>query len=230
MKPRKPPRGIERHHGVDGLQGADRHALKQTSNGSMMKRFAVVCQWLALLGFLGAAANAAAQAQDVTAPKTVVTPQPWWPTVPQPLPFVHSLFTDDMVLQREIAAPIWGWSTPGDRITITLDWEKSDGRTIGPVAIAGSDGKWMTKIGPLKAGGPHTLTMEGTQPRADARPPKVTLKNVLVGDVWLCSGQSNMNWPVRLSDNADEEVLAELAAYQIRAVPWSKRTGLRLAG
>lgn len=75
-------------------------------------------------------------------------PQPWWPTQPQTLPFVHPLFADNMVLQRDIAAPIWGWSTPGDRITVTLDGEKSDGRQIGPVGVAGADGKWMIKTVP----------------------------------------------------------------------------------
>lgn len=121
-------------------------------------------------------------------------PQPWWPVQPTPLPFVHSLFTDDMVLQRDIPAPIWGWSTPGDTITVSLD-----GKPSGKEAVAGKDGKWLTRIGPFPAGGPHTVTIAGAKQKA-------TLKNVLCGDVWLCSGQSNMNWPVRLSVNAEEEV------------------------
>ena len=121
-------------------------------------------------------------------------PQPWWPAQPTPLPFVHPLFTADMVLQREILAPIWGWSAPGDTVTVAVD-----GKSSGKNAVAGKDGKWITKIGPFTAGGPHTLTIEGTTKKA-------ILKNVLFGDVWLCSGQSNMNWPVRLSNNAEEEV------------------------
>ena len=121
-------------------------------------------------------------------------PQPWWPVQPMPLPFVHSLFTDDMVLQRDISAPIWGWSSAGDTIAISVD-----GKFSGKEAIAGKDGKWMTKLDPFRAGGPHTVTIAGMKQ-------KITLKNVLFGDVWLCSGQSNMNWPVRLSNNAEEEV------------------------
>src|SRR5262245_40447340 len=121
-------------------------------------------------------------------------PQPWWPVQPTPLPFVHPLFTDDMVLQRDVEAPVWGWSTPGDVVTVSLD-----GKASGKKAVAGKDGKWMTKIGPFPAGGPHTLVVEGAKR-------KVTLKNVLCGDVWLCSGQSNMNWPVRLSLNAEKEI------------------------
>jgi sialate O-acetylesterase len=121
-------------------------------------------------------------------------PQLWWPTQPTPLPFVHSLFTDDMVLQRDIAAPVWGWSTPGDAVSVSID-----GRPSGKVAIADKDGKWLTRVDPLPAGGPHVVTVLGAKRKA-------ILKNVLVGDVWLCTGQSNMNWPVRLSNNADEEV------------------------
>ena len=121
-------------------------------------------------------------------------PQPWWPTQPRALPFLHPLFSTDMVLQREIKAPIWGWSNPGDQIEIQVD-----GKSTGAIAIAAVDGKWTTKIGPFPAGGPHELVISGKNK-------KETLTNVLFGDVWLCSGQSNMNWPVRLSNNAEVEV------------------------
>ena len=130
-------------------------------------------------------------------PETPTQPQEWWPTQPPKLPFVHTLFTSDMVLQRDIAAPIWGWSLPGDKITVTVQNPKGTGATA--TVVAGTDGKWMTKIGPLPAGGPLSLTIQGATQ-------KVVLTNVLVGDVWLCSGQSNMNWPVRLSLNAEEEI------------------------
>ena len=123
-----------------------------------------------------------------------VKPEDWWPTQPRALPLVHPLFSDDMVLQREIAAPIWGWSTPGDKVVII--W---DGKQVGEPITVGSEGTWKSKLGPLLPGGPHTLTVTGGKQ-------SIALKNVLVGDVWLCSGQSNMNWPVRLSDNAEEEV------------------------
>src|SRR5215470_9893172 len=67
-------------------------------------------------------------------------PQAWWPTQPRPLPFVHSLFTDDMVLQRDVSAPIWGWSTPGDAIVIEVD-----GKRAGKDAHADKEGKWLTR-------------------------------------------------------------------------------------
>jgi sialate O-acetylesterase len=138
-------------------------------------------------------------------------PQPWWPVQPRPLPFVHSLFTDDMVLQRDTQAPIWGWSTPGDSITVSID-----GKGVGKEAVAGKDGKWMTKVGPFPAGGPHTITITGKKQT-------ITLKNVLFGDVWLCSGQSNMNWPVRLSLNGEEEVrkanFPEICSFTVNFFP-----------
>ena len=140
---------------------------------------------LLLVLAVGSATNAFAQP---------VGPQPWWPTQPRPFPFLHQLFSNDMVLQRDIAAPVWGWSTPGDRVTVYVD-----GIAVGEVAVAGNDGRWLTKVGPFAAGGPHTIVVEGGRH-------KETLTNVLFGDVWLCGGQSNMNWPVRLATNGDEEV------------------------
>lgn len=121
-------------------------------------------------------------------------PQAWWPTQPRPLPFLHPLFSTDMVLQRDSAVPIWGWSTPGERITITVD-----GKPVPDAAVAGNDGRWTARIGPFAAGGPHTIVIEGKHQ-------KEALSNVLFGDVWLCSGQSNMNWPVRVTMNAEEEI------------------------
>lgn len=121
-------------------------------------------------------------------------PQPWWPSQPRVLPFVHPLFGNDMVLQREIKAPVWGWSDPGDQIQVLVD-----GKSTGPMAIAGGDGKWMARVGPFPAGGPHEVAISG-------KSKKEKFTNVLFGDVWLCSGQSNMNWPVRLSNNAELEI------------------------
>lgn len=96
-------------------------------------------------------------------------------------PFLHGLFSDNMILQRDVPCPIWGWTRPGDKITVTLD-DKS------VTAVADADGRWLAKIGPKPAGGPHTVTIAG--------PKTVTLKNVLFGDVWICSGQSNMDFGI----------------------------------
>ncbi|HEX2947977.1 MAG TPA: sialate O-acetylesterase [Armatimonadota bacterium] len=108
-----------------------------------------------------------------------------------PKPFLHPLFASNMVWQRDIAAPIWGWAVPGTKVTVSM---------LDKTATATTDanGKWMTKLGPFAAGGPYTLTVTGPQ--------TVKLENVLVGDVWLCSGQSNMEFGIKMANNADQEV------------------------
>jgi sialate O-acetylesterase len=110
---------------------------------------------------------------------------------PTTQPFLHPLFTDNMVLQRGVKDSIWGWTTPGQRVTVTML-----GKHAG--AVAAADGRWLVKIGPFKVGGPYTMTVRGPQ--------TVSVKNVLVGDVWLCSGQSNMVFGMNMTQHADEEV------------------------
>ena len=106
-------------------------------------------------------------------------------------PFLHPLFTDNMVLQRGTADPVWGWATPGSAVVVRVAGKSAK-------ATAGADGKWTARVGPLAAGGPYTLTVSGER--------AVTLKNVLVGDVWLCSGQSNMQFGVQNLADAKEEI------------------------
>jgi len=105
-------------------------------------------------------------------------------------PFLHPLFCDNMVLQRGASDPVWGWTSPGQTVTVSID-----GKTAK--AVAGPDGKWMARVGPFAAGGPYTLTVTGPQ--------RVTLNNVMVGDVWICSGQSNMQFGIGNADNAAGE-------------------------
>ncbi len=110
-----------------------------------------------------------------------------------PLPFVHPLFTDHGVIQRDRPVPVWGWTDPGARVKVSLagQWVET---------TANESGRWLVKLGPYPAGGPHTLSVTG--------PKTVEVTDILVGDVWLCSGQSNMEWPVKQSDRAQEEVAA----------------------
>ena len=82
-----------------------------------------------------------------------------------------------MVLQRDMPVPIWGTAAPGEKITVKF---RDQTKTVE----AGKDGKWSVKLDSLKAGGPDKLTIEGTK--------TVTLEDVLVGEVWVGSGQSNM--------------------------------------
>ena len=82
-------------------------------------------------------------------------------------PFLHPLFTDHMVLQRDLKAPVWGWTEPGKRVTVSMNGKTAE-------AVAGADGRWVAKLGPFPAGGPFTLTVTGPQ--------SATVTNVLVGD------------------------------------------------
>ena len=98
-----------------------------------------------------------------------------------------------MVLQRDKVNTIWGWSDVGDKVTVQIGDKSASGTAQG-------DRKWIVKIEPPAPGGPYTVIVKGRQ--------TVELKNVLVGDVWLCSGQSNMEFMLRQVKNADEEVKA----------------------
>ena len=103
-------------------------------------------------------------------------------------------FTDHMVLQREIPIPLWGWADPGEKVSVTIDQSE-------PVtATADEFGKWQLKIPPMEAGGPHKITFVGVN--------TLSLNDVLIGEVWLCSGQSNMEWSVARSLNPEEEAAA----------------------
>ncbi len=105
-----------------------------------------------------------------------------------------AVFTDNGVLQRDMRVPVWGWAEQGEQVTVKIG-EQS--KTATPDA---KTGKWTVKLDPLPAGGPHTLTVSGKN--------TITLKNVLVGEVWICSGQSNMQMSVRGVRGAREEIAA----------------------
>jgi len=112
-----------------------------------------------------------------------------------------------MVLQRGLQTPVWGWTEPGQRVAVQMAGKTSQARVD-------RTGRWQAKIGPFQAGGPFTLTVSG--------PRSVTVTDVLVGDVWICSGQSNMEWPVASSNNAQEEI-AQADRAQIRLFTVPKR-------
>ena len=108
-----------------------------------------------------------------------------------PLPFVSPIFGDSMVLQRGRPNAIWGWSQPGDAVRVEIG-EKS------ATSTAGADGRWQVRIQPPGLGGPYTVKITGKQ--------TVDLKDVLVGDVWICAGQSNMQFGLAQARNAAEEI------------------------
>ncbi|MFZ4508321.1 MAG: sialate O-acetylesterase [Fimbriimonas sp.] len=108
-------------------------------------------------------------------------------------PFVSSMFSDNMVLQRGVKAPVWGWTTPGAKIKVSIAGKSAS-------TTADSEGRWVVKLPSLKAGGPYTLDIDGPQ--------KVSLQNVLIGDVWICSGQSNMEQGIGASRDPEKEIAA----------------------
>ena len=108
------------------------------------------------------------------------------------LPLVSPMFGDNMVMQRGKSNAIWGWAKPGDAIRVEMA-----GHTA--TAVAGSDGRWQTRIEPPASGGPYTVKIIGPQQ-------SVVLREVLVGDVWLCGGQSNMELGLGGARNGAEEI------------------------
>jgi sialate O-acetylesterase len=108
----------------------------------------------------------------------------------------HPLFSDGMVLQRDTKCPVWGTAEPGEEVTCSIQFD----RQVKPViatAKADSDGKWRVDLKtPQAAEGTQTLTIKGKN--------EITVKDVYVGEVWIASGQSNMEWSVNAAAGAEE--------------------------
>jgi sialate O-acetylesterase len=104
-----------------------------------------------------------------------------------------AIFSNDMVLQQKSTVAVWGQADAGEKIEVSGSWTKSAVTTK-----TDKDGKWQVKVKTPDAGGPFTLTIKGNDTR--------TLQNVLIGEVWVCSGQSNMEMSVQSSDNAQQEI------------------------
>jgi sialate O-acetylesterase len=112
-------------------------------------------------------------------------------------------FSDHMVLQRDKPVPIWGWAkTAGQSVTVNFNGQQK-------IAVADKDGRWQVTLAPMKAGGPYILKVDGRPAAYD----------VMMGDVWICSGQSNMEFGLDLVNGYyghAPEVLARVANPQIR--------------
>jgi len=100
------------------------------------------------------------------------------------------VFGDHMVLQREMAVPVWGWADPEEVVTVSIAGHSKQ-------ATADASGKWIVKLDAMSAGGPYTLAASGSN--------KATVSDVLVGEVWLCSGQSNMAMTVDRAKDFEHE-------------------------
>ncbi|MDD2711201.1 MAG: sialate O-acetylesterase [Verrucomicrobiae bacterium] len=102
-----------------------------------------------------------------------------------------AVFSSNMVLQRKAGIPVWGWADPGEQITVKLNQQQAS-------ATADAQGQWKVQLPPTEAGGPFEMTIAGKD--------TVTLKNVMIGDVWVGSGQSNMAMTVGSSKDAPAEI------------------------
>lgn len=98
-----------------------------------------------------------------------------------------AVISDNMVLQQKTKARIWGWADPGEKITVKASW-----KWFAASTEAGDDGTWQVKIDTPKAGGPHTIAIKANN--------TISLENIMAGEVWVCSGQSNMEMPLRKRD------------------------------
>ena len=119
-----------------------------------------------------------------------------------------SIFGSGMVLQRGIDVPVWGWADAGEKVTVKFRDQAVSG-------TANSDGKWQVKLKPVKVGDAGVLTVSGKNN-------ELKFDDVLVGEVWVCSGQSNMGWTVERSLDSDLEIAAadypEIRLFQVPLV------------
>jgi len=124
------------------------------------------------------------------------------------LPFIHPLFSDHLVLQRNTKVPVWGWTTPGAKVTV-----KFGGQT--KVAVARADGKWVAELGPMPVSSEARAMMItlGDNERS------LTIEDVLVGDVWLCSGQSNMEMGIGACNATSDIAAANFPQIRLLTVP-----------
>jgi sialate O-acetylesterase len=141
-------------------------------------------------------------------------------------------FSDNMVIQQKTDAAIWGWAKPNSSVQVTGSWNKKR-----YTVKSDAEGKWKLKIATPAAGGPYEITISDGNP--------LTLHNVLVGEVWMCSGQSNMDMPMKgfrdqpilgsneaifHSSNDNIRLYTVPRSVQVRAQDSSKKSSWKIAG
>ncbi len=107
---------------------------------------------------------------------------------------LSGLFGDGMVIQREMPVPVWGWGQAGEQVTVKASWQGQAAEVV-----VDNDGRWKVELQSTKPGQPQSLTISSAGQT-------ITINDILVGDVWVCSGQSNMEWPLSKDFNAKEEL------------------------
>ena len=120
------------------------------------------------------------------------------------------LFSDHMVLQRQRDVLIWGWADPGEPIVVSLAARVRH-------AIGGRDGRWKVTLPSMNAGGPFLISVTGKK--------AVLIKDVMVGEVWVLSGQSNMSFPFEAAESAEAEIKkADYPQIRLFTVPGRSRS------
>ena len=126
-----------------------------------------------------------------------------------------AVFADYMVLQRDQPIPVWGWAEPAEKITVSLSTTPA---AVTAVTTADQNGSWLVKLPPQPAGGPFTLAIAGSN--------RVECKDVLIGEVWLCSGQSNMAWWSKIAQPERRNAAQSHIPVQANVLPVTPATGV----
>ncbi|MGI6495505.1 MAG: sialate O-acetylesterase [Kiritimatiellia bacterium] len=137
---------------------------------------------------------------------------------------VPAIFSENMVLQRDVPIPVWGWGPEGEEITVSIADENQDAKAMGRKVVV-KDGVWEVTLPPLEAGGPYTLLITGSDV-SDT----VMFTQVLVGDVWLACGQSNMMMGVTDAEGAEEAAAERFDYPDIRMVQVGRRQAHQITG
>ncbi len=124
---------------------------------------------------------------------------------------VARIFSDNMIIQRDEPIVVWGWHQPGKSVKVEFAGKESS-------ASADGNGQWKLEFSPMSKGGPYTMRITGGGTKE--------FSNIYLGDIWVCSGQSNMEWPVRITNNAEQEI-ANADFPMIRSFTVAKTTALK---
>ena len=122
-----------------------------------------------------------------------------------------NILSNNMVLQQQSTTKVWGWAMPGEKIKITTSW---DNKTIG--ISANGNATWQVNIQTPTAGGPYKIILEGEN--------KIILENIFIGEVWLCGGQSNMEWSYNSGLSSIKDEFSQLSKLNIKLFKMPKTT------
>lgn len=126
--------------------------------------------------------------------------------------YLPAIFSSNMVLQQQSQVKVWGWAAPGETVKVQGSWMSEPVKTVGSL-----NATWSVTIATPKSGDPQTLTVAGSN--------KIMLENVLLGEVWLCAGQSNMEWSAELGVKDAKAELPKAFNNNIRFFDMPKLTG-----